>query len=152
MITIGIAALSAAPTSAAARQGDGRTGKALQRQSEREHKASEQRQNKDQPLNEIRIGVQPHADRFASLQSARGLSIGSSRFERVTSGLCRDTSILLAERIDGSDLALEGLETVQKVRPEDPKQLWTMGWLYRLARRIPEDPPIAEGRVQLDGA
>ena len=77
-------------------------------------------------------------NRFTSMQSAGELSTGSGRFERVTSGLRRDASILLAERIDRYDLALEGLESVQKVRPNDPKLLWAMGRIYRLAGRTPE--------------
>ena len=76
--------------------------------------------------------------RFTSMQSAGELSTGSGRFERVTSGLRRDASILLAERIDRYDLALEGLESVQKVRPNDPKLLWAMGRIYRLAGRTAE--------------
>ena len=77
-------------------------------------------------------------NRFTSMQSAGELSTGSGRFERVTSGLRRDASILLAERIDRYDLALEGLESVQRVRPNDPKLLWAMGRIYRLAGRTPE--------------
>ena len=42
-------------------------------------------------------------NRFASMQSAGELSTGSGRFERVTSGLCRDASVLLAERICDGD-------------------------------------------------
>lgn len=76
--------------------------------------------------------------RFTSMQASGELSTGSGRFARVTSGMRRDASILLAERIDRYDLALEGLESVQKIRPNDPKLLWAMGRIYRLAGRTPE--------------
>ena len=84
-------------------------------------------------------------DRYKSMQSAGELSTGSGRFERVTSGLRRDASIMLAERIDRYDLALEGLESVQRVRPNDPRLLWAMGRIYRLAGRTPEHLDKARG-------
>ena len=47
----------------AAQQGDAQTSKAFKRQSERERKAAEQREKKDQALDELRIEIQPEADR-----------------------------------------------------------------------------------------
>ena len=72
------------------------------------------------------------------MESTVGLSTGSGRFERMTSGLRRDASILLAERSDRYDLALSGLESVVDVRPNDPRLLWAMGRIYRLSGRTSE--------------
>ena len=74
-------------------------------------------------------------DRFTTLRTSGELSTGSGRFERMTSGLLRDASILLAERADRYDLALEGLEKARKTRPNDPRVLWALGRIYRLAGR-----------------
>ncbi len=74
-------------------------------------------------------------DRFTTMRANGELATGSGRFEQMTSGLLRDASILLAERADRYDLALEGLEKARKTRPDDPRLLWALGRIYRLAGR-----------------
>ena len=74
-------------------------------------------------------------ERFTTPSSNGELATGSGRFERMTSGLLRDASILLAERADRYDLALERLERARMTRPDDPRLLWALGRIYRLAGR-----------------
>ena len=91
-------------------------------------------------------------DRFTTMRTSGELSTGSGRFDRMTSGLLRDVSILLAERADRYDLALEGLEKARKTRPNDPRVLCARGRIYRLAGRTEshlekaKDLPHASGR------
>ncbi len=82
--------------------------------------------------------------RFTTMQAAGELATGSGSFDRVTSGLRRDASIQLADRLDRYDLALRGLESAQKSRPTDPRLLWAMGRIYRQTRRGEDSLDIAK--------
>ena len=81
---------------------------------------------------------------FQNKRSSGAIATGTGRFGRMLSATIRDNGILLAERSDRYDLALESLERAQRYRPNDPRLLWALGRVYGMVGRTQESREKAE--------
>ena len=85
-------------------------------------------------------------DLAAAIASKSGtLGTGSGSYEKLTSVVRRDSGIHMAELLDRYDLALDMLEAVLPVRPDDPKLLWALGRIHNLT-----EGPSAEGSSAIE--
>ena len=86
---------------------------------------------------------------FQSKRASGEIATGTGRFGRMLSAIIRDNGILLAERSDRHDLALESLERAQRYRPNDPRLFWSLGRVYSMIGRTPELRDRAEQMLQM---